>query len=123
MPGDGGRTMMVMQVGIASFADFKARTMAIARGERRLSPDDPKVRICSTEGFARMLTAKSCDLLATISKIRSRSLAELAEHIGRATSNLSVVGQFECPHRVEIARTALRAVNCDNGRSKDARDY
>jgi predicted transcriptional regulator len=81
--------MTVMKVGIASFEDFRARTMAIARGELTPAADDPKVWFRSTESFARVLSAKNRDLLATINRIHPSSLQELAEHTGRATSNLS----------------------------------
>jgi predicted transcriptional regulator len=81
--------MKVMKVGIASFEDFKARTMAIARGELKPDADDPKVWFPSTESFARVLTAKNRDLLVTINKTHPGSLEELAERTGRAPSNLS----------------------------------
>jgi hypothetical protein len=32
-----------VKVGIASYEDMKARTMAVARGERRIAPEEPKV--------------------------------------------------------------------------------
>ncbi len=79
----------VMKVGIASFDDFQARTMAIAKGELRPSADDPKIWFPSTESFARVLTARNRDLLVTISKTHPNSLEELAESTGRASSNLS----------------------------------
>ena len=60
--------MKTMKVGIASMEEFKARTMAIARGELHPAPDDPKIWFPSTESFARVLTAKNRDLLMTISK-------------------------------------------------------
>ena len=81
--------MKNIKVGIASFEEFKARTMAIARGELHPSPDDPKIWFPSTESFARGLTAKNRDLLVTIGKTHPASLEELAEHTGRAPSNLS----------------------------------
>lgn len=81
--------MKVMKVGIASFEDFRDRTMAIARGELHPTEDDPKIWFPSTESFARVLTAKNRDLLVTISKTHPGSLEELAESTGRAPSNLS----------------------------------
>jgi predicted transcriptional regulator len=81
--------MKVMKVGIASFEDFKARTMAIARGELKPAADDPKVWFPSTESFARVLTARNRDLLVTISKTHPDSLEQLAASTGRAASNLS----------------------------------
>ncbi len=35
--------MKTLKVGIASYEDMKARTLAIARGELRAKPGDPKV--------------------------------------------------------------------------------
>jgi hypothetical protein len=34
--------MTTLKVGIASYEDMKARTMAVARGEHRIAPDEPK---------------------------------------------------------------------------------
>jgi hypothetical protein len=41
--------MTTLKVGIASYEDMKARTLAVARGERRVSPAEPKVWFISTE--------------------------------------------------------------------------
>lgn len=35
--------MTTLKVGIASYEDMKARTMAVARGERRIMVDEPKI--------------------------------------------------------------------------------
>src|SRR5438128_2119112 len=43
--------------GVASYAEMKARTMAVARGERRVAPSEPKVWFTSTESFATVLSA------------------------------------------------------------------
>lgn len=48
--------MKTLEVGIASYADMKARTMAIARGELRPKPGDPKVWFTSPESFAKVLS-------------------------------------------------------------------
>ena len=81
--------MSTMKVGIASYEDFKARTMAIARGELTPGPDDPKIWFQSTESFARVLSRKNRALLATIAATHPASLQELAERTGRKPSNLS----------------------------------
>ena len=55
--------MTTLKVGIASYEDMKARTMAVARGERRVAPDEPQVWFTSTESFAKVLrraTATCC---------------------------------------------------------------
>ena len=44
--------MTTLKVGIASYEDMKARTMAVARGEQRVLSDEPKVWFTSTESFA-----------------------------------------------------------------------
>ena len=40
--------MTTLKVGIGSYEDMKARTMAMARGEQRVAPDEPKVWFTST---------------------------------------------------------------------------
>ena len=81
--------MSTMKVGIASHEDFKARTMAIARGELTPGPGDPKIWFPSTESFAKVLSQKNRALLATIAATHPASLRELAERTGRKTSNRS----------------------------------
>jgi predicted transcriptional regulator len=79
----------ILKVGIASYADMKSRTMAIARGELKPRPSDPKVWFPSTESLVRVLSEKNRLLLGTIKKSEPKSLAELAELTGRKKSNLS----------------------------------
>lgn len=81
--------MKTMKIGIASYDDFKARTMAIARGELKPNANEPKVWFPSTESFARVLSQKNRALLATIAETHPDSLQELAERTGRKVSNLS----------------------------------
>ena len=49
--------MTTLKVGIASYEEMKARTMAVARGERRVAVKEPKVWFTSTESFAKVLSA------------------------------------------------------------------
>jgi predicted transcriptional regulator len=58
----------IIQIGFATFEEFKARTMAIARGELRPAVDDPKVWFPSIDSLGRVLSAKNRDLLTTISE-------------------------------------------------------
>jgi predicted transcriptional regulator len=51
-----------VKVGIASYEEMKARTMAIARGERRVSPDEPKMWFTSMEAFARAMARGRAEL-------------------------------------------------------------
>ena len=78
-----------LKVGIATVEQYKARTMAIARGEYVPSADEPKVWFQSLETLAQVLSAKNRALLALIAETNPASLNELAEKTGRAKSNLS----------------------------------
>jgi predicted transcriptional regulator len=81
--------MTTLKVGIASYEQFKAYTMAIARGEYKRAPGEPKVWFSSIESFAKVLSERNRELLRVIAEIQPRSLNELAEATGRAKSNLS----------------------------------
>lgn len=81
--------MTTLKVGIASYKEMKARTMAVARGARRIAADEPKVWFTSTESFASVLSAGNRELLQVIAKEAPSSLDELARITGRAKSNLS----------------------------------
>jgi predicted transcriptional regulator len=81
--------MTTLKVGIASYEQFKARTMAIVRGEFKRAPDEPKVWFSSIESFAKVLSERNRDLLRVIAETKPRSLNELAATTGRAKSNLS----------------------------------
>ncbi|MGB7102767.1 MAG: transcriptional regulator [Xanthobacteraceae bacterium] len=59
--------MTTLRIGIASYEEMKARTMAIARGKRRVSSDEPKVWFTSTESFA-VLSAGNRELLRVIAE-------------------------------------------------------
>jgi predicted transcriptional regulator len=81
--------MTTLKVGIATYDEMKARTMAVARGERRVSRDEPKVWFTSTESFAKVLSAGNRELLRVIVERSPGSLDELARITGKAKSNLS----------------------------------
>ncbi len=81
--------MTTLRVGIASFDEYKKRTLAIARGEMKPAPGDPKVWFTSIESFAKVLSERNRQLLGVIAASKPRSLNDLAEKTGRAKSNLS----------------------------------
>ncbi|HXP73985.1 MAG TPA: helix-turn-helix domain-containing protein [Stellaceae bacterium] len=81
--------MTTLKVGIASYEDMKARTMAVVRGKRRVAPDEPKVWFTSTESFAKVLSAGNRELLRIIVEKAPGSLDELSRITGKAKSNLS----------------------------------
>jgi predicted transcriptional regulator len=81
--------LKTLRIGIASYEEMKARTLAIARGERRRRRGEPKIWFRSVESFAKVLSERNRALLALIAEEEPQSLAELAELSGRAKSNLS----------------------------------
>ena len=81
--------MKTLRIGVASMADLKARTMAVARGELKLGPDEPKLWFTSIESLARVLSDRNRLLLDLIIEQQPNSLAELEALSGRAKSNLS----------------------------------
>ena len=81
--------MRTLRVGIASYEQMKARTLAIARGECQPAAGEPKVWFTSAESFARILSERNRALLGIIAVSAPESLARLAELTGRKKSNLS----------------------------------
>lgn len=81
--------MTVLRIGIATAEQYKARSLAIARGELKPAADDPKVWFTSIESVAKVLSERNRELLAVIAAERPESLQALADRTGRAKSNLS----------------------------------
>lgn len=81
--------MKTLKVGIASYEEMKALTLAIARGQRKLAPQEPRIWFPSTESFAKVLSAGNRELLRIIAEKSPNSLEELAAIAGRKKSNLS----------------------------------
>jgi predicted transcriptional regulator len=79
----------VLKVGIASKDFIKARTIAIARGERKRKAGDPQVWFTSMSSLAQILSEQNRLLLEIIRKAKPGTLSELAIISGRKTSNLS----------------------------------
>jgi predicted transcriptional regulator len=81
--------MTTLRVGIASYEQMRARTIAIARGKYKPAAGEPKVWFTSTESFARVLSDRNRALLGIIAATAPESLTRLAELTGRRKSNLS----------------------------------
>jgi predicted transcriptional regulator len=81
--------MKRLKIGIISKEEYKARTLAIARGEHVPAKDEPKVWFESVQSMSQVLSDQNRALLKLIVATRPQSLVELAERSGRATSNLS----------------------------------
>lgn len=78
-----------LRIGIASYDDMKARTIAIAKGKHKIGKDEPKVWFLSIESVAKVLSEKNRALLEVIAEADSLSITELAQKTGREKSNLS----------------------------------
>ena len=81
--------MKTLLVGIASYKNMKKHTLEIARGQRKITRDQPKVWFTSVESFAKVLSDRNRSLLELIRAHHPESLAELSELSGRKKSNLS----------------------------------
>ncbi|MFQ5450573.1 MAG: helix-turn-helix domain-containing protein [Nitrospinaceae bacterium] len=81
--------MSTLKVGIASYEEMKARTMDIARGDRKPRRGEAKIWFTSMESFAKVLSDRNRSLLKLIAEAQPDSLSELASLSGRAKSNLS----------------------------------
>ena len=79
----------VLHIGIISYEDYKKRSLAIARGEYRPQPDEPKIWFESLQSMAQVLSNDNQLLLKTIMERKPESLKELEAATGRSSSNLS----------------------------------
>lgn len=81
--------MTTLKIGIASYDEIKARTLAIARGELRPKAGEPRIWFVSAAAVGKVLSAENRALLRTIAEEAPGSLEELARLTGRQKSNLS----------------------------------
>lgn len=81
--------MTTLKIGIASYDQMKERTLATARGERKVASEEPKIWFTSIESLAKVLSERNRELLALIVREEPDSLTRLAELTGRKKSNLS----------------------------------
>lgn len=81
--------MKTLKIGIMSYEDMKAYTMAVAKGEYRRRHGEPKIWFTSMQSFARVLSEQNRELLALIAEAKPDSLQELEGLSGRSVSNLS----------------------------------
>src|ERR1039458_1428438 len=107
--------MKVLKVGIASYEDMKARTLAIARGTVKPKPGDPKIWFPSAESLVRVLSDKNRALLGTIREAQPQSLADLAELTGRQKSNLSRT--LKTMEKYGLGKMERTGVNASGGAS------
>ncbi len=81
--------MKTLKVGIATLEQYKARTMAIARGDYVPAANEPIAWFQSLHTLSQVLPDKNRTLPTLIARTQPDSINELVEKTGRAKSNLS----------------------------------
>jgi len=81
--------MKTIKIGIMSQKEIRARTLAIARGEYKPHPNEPKIWFTSIRSLAEVLSDDNQTLLQIIMEKKPNSIRELSEMSGRQSSNLS----------------------------------
>lgn len=81
--------MKALAIGIMSQEKIRARILAIARGEYKPKPGEPKIWFTSMKSLAEVLSDDNRALLRVIKEIQPQSISSLAELTGRKPGNLS----------------------------------
>ncbi len=81
--------MKKLIVGIASYDEIKARSLAIAKGDYSPKRGEPKVWFNSLESFAKVLSKRNVELLQIITEHQPVGYRELEELSGRKKPSLS----------------------------------
>lgn len=81
--------MNAILIGIMSQEKIRERMLAIARGDYRPSPDEPKVWFTSMKSLAEVLSDENRALLKVIVETEPQSITQLASVTGRKPGNLS----------------------------------
>ena len=77
-------------IGVMPEEHIRFRMLAIAKGEYKPEPDEPRVWFTSMNALAQVLSNENIALLRLIDEHKPESITELAEMSGRKKSNLSV---------------------------------
>jgi predicted transcriptional regulator len=81
--------MKVIRIGIAPQARIRERMLAIARGELKPRPSDPRIWFTSMRSLSQVLSDENRALLEVIRTAKPESISELAVLTGRKQGNLS----------------------------------
>jgi len=81
--------MKAIAIGIMPQEKIRERVLAIARGDYKPGPKEPKVWFTSMKSLAEVLSDDNRSLLHVIMETRPESISALAELTGRKSSNLS----------------------------------
>lgn len=78
-----------INIGIMPQDQIRERMLAIAKGEYKIKPSDPKIWFTSMKSLAEVLSDDNRALLKVIREAQPDSISVLAELTGRKQSNLS----------------------------------
>ena len=81
--------MKAIVIGIMPQEKIRARMLAIARGEYRPKPGEPRVWFTSMKSLAEVLSDENRALLKVIAEMKPESITALAKATGRKPGNLS----------------------------------
>lgn len=81
--------MKAIVIGIMPQEKIRERVLAIARGDYKPKPSEPKVWFTSMKSLAEVLSDDNRALLKVITETKPESISALAETTGRKTGNLS----------------------------------
>lgn len=81
--------MKAIKIGIMPQEQIRARMLAIARGEFKPRPSEPKIWFTSMKSLAEVLSDENRALLNIIRDTRPDSVTSLAAATGRKPGNLS----------------------------------
>ena len=81
--------MKTIVIGVMPQEQIRARTLAIARGDYKPKPGEPKIWFTSMKSVAEVLSEQNRALLKVIRETNPDSMAVLARTTGRQPGNLS----------------------------------
>jgi predicted transcriptional regulator len=81
--------MKAIVIGIMPQEKIRERLLAVARGEYKPKPSDPKVWFTSMRSLAEVLSDENRALLKVINETSPESISSLAATTGRKPGNLS----------------------------------
>lgn len=81
--------MKAIVIGIMPQDKIRERVLAIARGDYKPKPSEPKVWFTSMKSLAEVLSDDNRALLKVITETKPESISALAESTGRKPGNLS----------------------------------
>lgn len=78
----------VVKVGVMPIDEFKRRTIAIAKGQIKMSKDEPKIWFRSMKSMSYVLSEQNQYLLKLIIEKQPQSVRELEPMTGRSANNI-----------------------------------